>query len=257
MDIINNYEIEEITKETPTIKTFKLNGSIKAQPGQYVMVWIKGVDEIPISPSSLDPLKLTIQKVGLATESIFNLSPGDELGIRGPYGSSFIPRGENPIIIAGGCGMAPLLPLAKTLEDKNPTIALGAKNIDELLFKKKVEKIGKAMFATEDGSLGFKGFITDSIKGKLKKYDSIYSCGPEPMMFSLIKMLDRKEIENTFCQVSLHRYIKCGVGICGSCVIDPTGIRSCKEGPVFEIQELIDTDFGRYKRNASGKKEYF
>ncbi|OUJ18732.1 NAD(P)H-flavin reductase Mcr1 [Methanonatronarchaeum thermophilum] len=249
------FEIDDIVDETPNIKTFILDGSIDCEVGQYFMVWIPGSDEIPISPSIIDPTGLTVQKVGPATEDMFGLDVGDQVGIRGPYGNTFSLKGDRVLIVSGGCGGAPLLPLARELKKmgKELTIAVGGRTKDELLFRDKFKELGDLVVATEDGSEGCSGYITEPIMDLLDDFDAVYSCGPEPML--------KKIVENTpddvFIEVSLQRYVKCGVGVCGSCCMDPDGTRLCVEGPVFNKKELLGTEFGEYRRDGSGKKIKF
>ncbi len=105
--------IIEIVDETPTIKTFRLDTSswLRGMPGQFLMVWVRGVDEIPMTMSYEDCI--TVQKVGAATEAMFKLKEGDSLGIRGPYGNGWELVGDDILLISGGVGSAPLAPLAE------------------------------------------------------------------------------------------------------------------------------------------------
>ncbi|HDN65050.1 MAG TPA: dihydroorotate dehydrogenase electron transfer subunit, partial [Methanosarcinales archaeon] len=108
---------------------------------------------------------------------------------------------------------------------------------------------GEVVVATDDGSAGFHGRVTDLLdRGMANR--CIRSCGPEPMMYALLSMLGEQQRGNA--QFSLHRYIKCGLGICGACCIDPSGERACVDGPVFYGSELVDSEFGRYRRGADG-----
>lgn len=247
-----NYSIEKITKKTPSANNIHLGEAIRADPGQFFMVWIRGVDEIPISPSSLDPAILTVRKVGKATKKICNLNEGDKIGLRGPYGTSFEEIGNKTLLVAGGVGAAPLLPFAKKISENDLTIALGGINKKELLFEETFKELGNVLVSTEDGSKGYHGYITEALEEfDFNKFDSVYSCGPEPMMYKIFNRVKEKDI---FAQFSLHRYIKCGIGLCGSCCIDPGGDRMCKEGPVMNKEELKGTEFGEYKRDSCGKK---
>lgn len=238
--------ITKIVEETPTIKTFFLDTSFELIPGQFVMVWIRGVDEIPMALSYENAI--TVQKVGHATSSIFELGECDSLGIRGPFGNGFEMKKGKILLIAGGVGAAPLAPLSEIAVSSGSevTVLLGAKTEKELLFRKRFEASGNLEVATDDGTAGKHGFVTELIEAP-ESYDRIYCCGPEIMMK---KVLDRVNPEKA--QFSLHRYIKCGIGICGACCVD--GLRVCRDGPVFSGKVLKDTEFGIYKRNECGER---
>src|SRR3974390_2200207 len=106
-------EILEIVEETPTIRTFRLDtsGWLRGRPGQYLMVWARGVDEVPMTLSYDDGI--TVQAVGDASKAMFKLQKGDTVGIRGPYGNGWALVGEDILLISGGVGSAPLAPLAE------------------------------------------------------------------------------------------------------------------------------------------------
>ena len=114
------------------------------------MVWVPGVDEIPMALSS--PNSITVQNVGDATGSLFGMDTGGKLGIRGPFGNGFT-RGEKVLAIAGGVGAAPLLPLAKA--DCVMTLLLGARTETELLFVDQLDECTDVLIATDDGSQGY------------------------------------------------------------------------------------------------------
>jgi dihydroorotate oxidase B, electron transfer subunit (EC 1.3.3.1) len=247
--------IERIVRETPSIRTFRFSQEYSFRPGQFVMVWIPGVDEIPMALSS--PSSISVQKVGDATEALFSCVPGDAIGLRGPYGNSFPDKGEI-LAICGGIGAAPLLHLART--DRVHTFLLGARSEDELPFVDLLDECTNLLLATDDGSMGYEGRVTDLLDDRnlvdIKKFDAICCCGPEAMMKTVWDRLEAvDQVEKGY--FSLHRYMKCGIGICGSCCIDPAGSRVCTEGPVFRGDELKDGEFGRYTRDGSGRKRYF
>lgn len=126
----------KIKKETPSVKTFFFDREFPFEPGQFVMVWVPGVDEIPMALSSAN--SITVQKVGDATGAMFDLEPDAPLGIRGPFGNGFT-RGEKMLAIAGGVGAAPILPLARS--DCVMTMLLGARTEKELLFVDQLDEI--------------------------------------------------------------------------------------------------------------------
>jgi dihydroorotate dehydrogenase electron transfer subunit len=244
---VKNVEIAAIKTESKDVKTFFFDHSFHFVPGQYVMVWVRGVDEIPMSLSCANGI--TVKEVGEATAAMCALRVGSTLGIRGPFGNGF--RAANPpaLLVAGGVGAAPLAPLAEALRGNVLTI-LGAKTGDELLFTERFKSAGPLWITTDDGSVGHKGPTID-LMDTIEGYREIVSCGPERMMR---KVLDYATAAGVPSQFSLQRYIKCGVGLCGSCCIDPSGLRVCSDGPVFTGAQLRESDFGIYSRDATGRK---
>ncbi|MDD1702947.1 MAG: dihydroorotate dehydrogenase electron transfer subunit [Methanoregula sp.] len=242
--------ITDIRTETSSVKTFVFDKTFAFEPGQFVMVWVTGVDEIPMALSSSNTI--SVQKAGDATAAMFDLTVHEMLGIRGPFGNGFT-KGEKMLAIAGGVGAAPLLPLVRS--DCVMTMLLGARSESELLFVDQLDECTDVLIATDDGSLGQKGFVTDLMDDlNLAAYDRIAVCGPEPMMRAVHAKIDKLGFaEKT--EFSLHRYMKCGVGICGSCCIDPEGLRVCRDGPVFTGERLKKSEFGHYMRDASGRKK--
>jgi dihydroorotate dehydrogenase electron transfer subunit len=241
-----NAVIIKVVEETPTIRTFFFDTSFELIPGQFMMVWIRGVDEIPMALSYENAI--TVQKVGHATSALFELDECDSVGIRGPFGNGFDIKNGYILLVAGGVGAAPLAPLAEKArtEGAKVTTLLGAKTKDELLFRKRFEAAGEVRVATDDGSEGKHGYVIQLLDDE-KNYDQIYCCGPEPMMK---KVLDK--VTPTKSQFSLHRYIKCGLGICGACCVD--GLRVCKDGPVFTGDVINKTEFGMFRRNECGER---
>ena len=258
-------EIQEIKRESPTVKTFTFNDKLcaKAEPGQFVMVWIPGVDEIPMSLSSISPkglTSITVADVGEATRALHQRSRGDVLGVRGPYGNGFALSSGNVMIVGGGTGLVPLMPLTEKIvrPATKITFLLGAKTKDELLFldrvKQTLSKVNAEIIATtEDGSYGLEGVVTDQAEQKLAKerFDMIYACGPEQMMHKMFLLAERYD---TPLQASLERIMRCAIGLCGSCVIGK--FRVCKDGPVLTSEQLreVKDEFGRFKRDFQGRK---
>ncbi|MCD6154991.1 MAG: dihydroorotate dehydrogenase electron transfer subunit [Candidatus Verstraetearchaeota archaeon] len=237
----------------------------RAKPGQFIMVWIPGIDEIPMSLSRIGKCEIsfTVHRIGEATEKLHNMRIGDYIGVRGPYGTCFKKVDGNVLIVGGGTGMAPLMPLITEIaEDGNVKIAVinGGKTAKELLFINTLKemkhrgKIRKLIFTTNDGTMGIKGTAVDAARKICRewKIDEIYTCGPELMIKELIQVAKEHGIH---MQASLERYMKCAIGICGSCVLDPLGLRVCKDGPVFPLEILEKlTELGVYRRDASGRK---
>ncbi|MBN1134420.1 MAG: dihydroorotate dehydrogenase electron transfer subunit [Methanosarcinaceae archaeon] len=252
-----NSVIIKIVDDSPSIKTFFFDTSFDSSTaGQFVMVWVRGVDEIPMTLSYNNAI--TVQKVGDATSRLFELVEGDSVGIRGPFGKGFtLPEKDNRIlVVAGGVGAAPLAPLVEYAKDLGAkvTTVLGARNAYELVFKNRFFAVGTLHITTDDGSEGRKGFVTDALNElDVLGYDRIYTCGPEVMMVKVFDILqDAGALDRA--EFSLHRYFKCGIGVCGACCMDTSGIRVCKDGPVFNGMQLVGSEFGKYKRSASGQR---
>jgi len=259
MNIPKITNITETKTENKDVKTFTFEYPKRIIPGQFFMIWIPGVDEIPMSVSYIekDIKGITFRKVGEATNALFDLGRGDKIGIRGPYGNGFKINGKRILFVGGGTGVAMLAPAVEEARINNisSTIIIGVKNSSELFFEDRFKKCGAEIhISTDDGSKGYNGFSTDLADELLnkEKFTSVLTCGPEIMMKNL---LDR--CKNISFQASLERYMKCGVGVCSQCCIGE-GLRVCVEGPVFDGKTLKNIeDFGVYKRDASGKKIRF
>ncbi len=256
-------QIREIQDETEDVRTLFFDYDLNAKPGQFILLWIPGCDEKPFSVSSQNEIGfgLTIAKVGKFTDRLFRLKAGDKIGIRGPYGSSFTFRGKNLLLVAGGMGIAPLNFFFQEARANNfnVDIVMGARTGDNAVFFKRFETPQlyheyDALLSTDDGSAGHKGFSTDLLEKTLgnKNIDTVYTCGPEKMLERVIRITDSFGVG---CQVSLERYMKCAIGICGQCCIDPSGARVCVEGPVFDKEQVREfIEFGKYKRDKSGRR---
>jgi len=252
--------IQKIVRENPSVKTFVFRDELcgKGTPGQFVMVWIPGVDEVPMSLSTIEKNRcsITVAKVGEATKALHKMKEGDLIGLRGPFGKGFsLVKGE-VLIVGGGTGLSPLAVLAEKLSKigTHATFLLGAKTKSELLFLDRVSKVSaNVLAATDDGSFGLKGLVTKHAEKTLaeNRFNMVYACGPEPMM---VKMLSLTKKYNMHLQVSLERLMRCAVGLCGSCVI---GVyRVCRDGPVFTDKQLeeVKEEFGKFKRDFDGRK---
>jgi len=252
-------KITEVKTENKDVKTFMFEYPKKMIPGQFFMIWIPGVDEIPMSVSHIDKdvKGITFRKVGEATNALFDLGKGDKIGIRGPYGNGFKINGKRILFVGGGTGVAMLAPAVEGagINNISSTIIIGVKNSSELFFEDRFKKCGAEIhISTDDGSKGYKGFATDLADELLskEKFTSVLTCGPEIMMKSLLDLC-----RNIPFQASLERYMKCGVGICSQCCIGE-GLRVCVEGPIFDGKTLRNIeDFGVYKRDAAGRKTRF
>lgn len=255
------FTVRKVIQEAPNLKTYVFEHALRAKPGQFVMVWVPGVDEVPMSVGWVTDTEfhLGIANAGDCTKVIFErIREGDKLGIRGPYGTAFtLPEGAKKIaVIGGGYGTPPLLNLAQRAAAQGVKVhaILGARSKDYLIYEKAFKKLGCTVkTATDDGSEGHKGYCTDVLEkaAAKEKYDCIYTCGPELMMVKVAQMAEDNGIPS---QVSLERYMKCGFGVCGQCCMDGTGIRLCKDGPVIAGEAALRLpEFGKYTRSASGR----
>jgi len=258
-------KIEKVVQESSLVRTFFFNDKLcaKGKPGQFIMVWLPGFDELPMSISSAHPnglASITVANVGEATKLLHEKEKGDIVGVRGPFGNSFKLVEGNVLLVGGGTGIAPLAFLAEKLFELKVKMSflLGAKTKEELLFMSKIEstlsRTGKGIFAsTEDGSYGHKGVVTELVEETLakEKFDAIYACGKELMLFKIFMLAEKHE---TLLQASLERLMRCAIGLCGSCIIGK--YRVCADGPIFTSKQLreVKDEFGRFKRDFDGKK---
>ncbi|MCK9611869.1 MAG: dihydroorotate dehydrogenase electron transfer subunit [Bacteroidales bacterium] len=219
-------------------------------PGQFVEVKINNNHDVflrrPISIHQVDYEKnilyLLIKVVGKGTQTLSKLKAGDTLNIIYPLGNTFTYEGVKKALLAGGgCGIAPMLYLAAFLHKNNieTDILLGGRTSEDILEEEEFEKYGKVFVATDDGSLGEKGFLTKhSVFENLSSYDRLYCCGPTPMMKVMAGIATEKNID---CEVSLENLMACGIGACLCCVTATTEGHKCvcTEGPVFNTKQLI------------------
>jgi len=250
-------KIEKITVESPKVKSFylKVNSLETPLPGQFLMVWLPGAEEVPMSVSDAGGgfIRISVSRKGPTTARFHELERGDHLYLRGPFGNGFSLKGRSHLLIGGGDGAFPLIYALKVLSNmgKRGLYAVGAKKGSELLFVGEARRLGKLYVATEDGSSGHPGLVSELLGELLakEKFDSILTCGPERMMYEVVRRGLKEKIP---VQASLERYMKCGFGVCGSCVLDPIGVCVCIDGPVFDGRLLLKTDFGKWKRDPSG-----
>jgi len=228
-------------------------------PGQYVMIWNPEAEEVPMSLAGLGEdggVSVVVRPVGESTEALCGMSAGDKIGVRGPFGNGYTVQGNAPLLVAGGTGAASLKPLAEEMTAKGlePTFVLGARNRDQLLLKERLEGLlgDRLLTATDDGSHGYRGYASSyavQLMGE-REFDMVYTCGPEIMMAAVFKGAEERGIP---MQASLDRYIKCAVGLCGSCGLGP--YRVCKDGPVFTSEQLreVRDEFGKRRMDPSGR----
>jgi len=245
-------KIEEKQVESREFATLFFNYALPFKPGQFIMVWIPGIDEKPytISYHEKDRFAITIEAKGIFSQKAVTLEKGDLIGIRGPFGNGFDIKSDTAVaVIAGGCGMAPLATLVEKL-DKNIIFIHGARSKEYILYPDRFDN--ERLFCTDDGSFGRKGLVTELLENEItlgKHFDMVYTCGPEIMMHAVFNICEKYHIP---CQVSLERYMRCGFGVCGACVCGKQVV--CKDGPVFASSALRDIkDFNTKALLKSGK----
>jgi dihydroorotate dehydrogenase electron transfer subunit len=234
--------IVSMTDESAKVRTFVLDLSLEAEPGQFVMVWLPGLDEKPFSLTRADPVTLTVARVGPFSAAIHALTAEDRLWLRGPLGQPFTlpePRSAIPdqrlLLIGGGYGVAPMFFLAERAlaAGWTATMVIGARTAAEVVFASRFAALGiPVVITTDDGSLGQQGVATDAAERLLEqaRYQALYACGPEPML-DAAEVLARRH--NLPAQLSYERYMRCGFGVCGSCAQD--GWLVCRDGPVRQV----------------------
>lgn len=237
--------IRAIETDNYRTKTFVLDARLDALPGQFVMAWLPRFDEKPFSLVAADPVTLMVTAVGPFTRLLHQKQPGDSLWIRGPFGRGF--RVERPglrlALVGGGYGVAPLLWLARTqlgqaagLTAASLTAVIGARSADDLLYAGRFAGLPRGtaslelLLCTEDGSAGAAGLVTDALAPRLAagQIDLICACGPHGMLAALDRLGAAHGVPR---QLSWEAYMRCGIGICGSCEQD--GRLLCLDGPVL------------------------
>lgn len=234
----------------------------KAEPGQFVNMRLSE-NSLPLlrRPLSIHRIKganidFLYEVLGPGTEILAQKKSGEYLDVIGPLGNGFnytlyAKRYTLPILVAGGMGVAPLIFLAEKLmklkEQRGKSkvlVLIGAKAKSQILCEKEFRDLGCwVKIATDDGSKGFKGKVTDLLKNILPlatsdKRFAIYACGPHPMLKEVAALSKRYNIP---AQISIEAHIACGIGACLGCVVNTREgyKRVCKEGPVFKAEEII------------------
>jgi len=244
----------EVVQHAPGLKSLYFEQPFEAQPGQFVNLWIPGVDEKPFSVSNLagGRMEISIKAYGAFSTRLIESKPGDWLGVRGPFGKGFRLEPDG-LLVAGGIGLAPIRFLSKRLEAAGLAhrTVIGLRSKDDLIFP--AEYAGAALMS-EDGSVGGKGLVTVRVEELIaeRRPSVVYGAGPEKMLLAVRDLADRFEVPY---QLSFERYVKCGFGLCGQCCLDGEGLRVCCEGPVFTREELAKiTELGKPHRTASGRR---
>lgn len=220
-------------------------------PGQFAQLRIDGSADTflrrPISIHYVDYEKnevwFLVQVKGAGTQWLASLQPGNLLNVVLPLGNGFtMPSDaqERYLLVGGGVGVAPLLYMGRRIKDMGgePVFLLGARSGADLLQQDLFASLGQVYVTTEDGSLGEKGFVTQHSILQQQCFSRICVCGPKPMMVAVARYAHTAGIP---CEVSLENMMACGVGACLCCVedIEEKGhVCVCKEGPVFDINQL-------------------
>jgi len=227
--------LEKVLNSDCDFKILETNEAVQADPGQFVFAWIPGVGEKPFSVMNDDPFTLGVLERGKFTKQLNSLKEGNSFYVRGPYGKGLdVPEDSDVVLVGGGCGIAGVyLPAKKLSRTSNITSILAAKDANHLAYLKEFEKYGEVRIATEDGSLGKKGLVTDLMSDMDFKRDTYFvNCGPKAMVDAILP-LELKVSTPERVYSSLDYMTRCGVGICGSCS-DEKGRRTCIEGPFMK-----------------------
>lgn len=248
--------IKRVVQECYDTRSLVFDWDAPARPGQFVMVWVPGIDEIPMSLSCTDPTekRITVKAIGEATRRLHELKEGDPLRIRGPFGNGFdisADRGEL-LIIGGGVGTAAVMPAVKA---SGMDAIIAARSSRDVILADEARGSAAVRIATDDGSEGFHGNAVQLMKEMFaeKRYDCVLACGPEVMLWFTYRACEELDVD---CQLSLERYMKCGAGVCGCCVMDDA--RVCRDGPVFSRDRIAGlSEFGKSRRDECGRTVRF
>lgn len=222
----------------------------QAEPGQFVTVAVTdqvapllrrpfGVADVNKEAGSIT---LVYRLLGEATHLLSELKPKAEVNLMGPLGHGFSLAAKNPLLVGGGMGLAPLHFLAGTFGSRPVDVLMGGKTSSELFWQERFQDKAEHIFlTTDDGTAGTKGTVLAKLPELLAtgSYDCVYVCGPVPMMKAVVEEVNKTTIP---CQVSLEKYMACGLGACLSCSCGGIGkrLKVCTDGPVFWAQEVAE-----------------
>ena len=211
---------------------------INIQAGEFVFLWVPGLGEKPFSALADDPFQLAVIDVGTFTHELMDLAVGTQVYVRGPHGIAATPPEDAKIMaVAGGTGLAAVYQLARDFG--NAEVFTGARTAERLYYLEECQKIAQVHVATDDGSQGYKGVVTELLRSRLQEMSEaeldklvFYNCGPAPMVHAAAA------VQREFCKdhqiySAIDYLTKCGVGICGACA-SPDGRRICVDGPFMQ-----------------------
>ena len=208
-------------------------------------------------------VSFVVAEHGAGTRWLVRQRAGDSLDLVGPLGNPFpIPSGPAPaVLVGGGYGSAPLLPLAQALLDNDSPVefVLGAATADRLYGELAAKRMaGQVTVTTDDGSAGEKGLVTDVLPEAIERINAeiVYACGPMPMLAAVGAIARHKAIR---AQVAVEESMACGIGVCMTCVLPVRGkdgksrfVRSCVDGPVFDALDVRWNDVGHLPPDLVG-----
>lgn len=255
--LMETVPVLEIIDHGPGVHSFYFEQKFDVKAGQFVNVWLPEVDEKPFSVSRVanGRIEVSVKAYGPFTQKLMHVKVGEYLGVRGPFGNGFKLH-DHALLVGGGIGIAPLRILADELQaaGKRFVNLLGAAGEHELIFKEDFQQQAAGFYYTDDGSYGKKGLVTEDLETIIQSQNIkfVYAAGPEIMFVALKPKLDRLGLPYEFC---MERYMKCGIGICGQCVLDDSGVRLCVEGPVLNQEDLKQvSELGMPHRDATGRR---
>ncbi|MBI2939837.1 MAG: FAD/NAD(P)-binding protein [Chloroflexi bacterium] len=253
--------VQRETGDTATIALRPPDGDgFVFQPGQFNMLYLFGVGEVPISVSGAsdrsDAVEHTIRSVGTVTRGLTVLRPGDWVGLRGPFGRGWPldeAKGRDLVIVAGGLGLAPLRPairhvLAHRADYRHVAVLYGTRTPADLLFRRELERwrgrLDWDVLVTVDradptwrGNIGVVPRLIGQVERVLEPANTVaFLCGPEIMMRFTERELRQRGIPPERIYLSLERNMKCAIAMCGHCQYGPLFI--CKDGPVFPYSQI-------------------
>ncbi len=229
-------------------------------PGQFNMLYIFGVGEVPISisgdPAQPLPVVHTVRAVGSVTRAMTALTPGAVVGVRGPFGRGWpldVAKGHDVVIVAGGIGLAPLRPAVYAIlrhrDDYGRVVLLyGARTPGDMLFRRELERwrgrfdidVLVTVDRGDEDWRGHVGVVTTLFRQAERLFDPSQAialiCGPEIMMRFTVREFQNRDVPDERIYISMERNMKCAVGFCGHCQFGPEFI--CKDGPVFTYAQI-------------------
>ncbi len=256
------WTIQSVAQETFDTFTLSLQatngGSGAFRPGQFSMLWVPAVGELPISisgdPTVTGTLTYTVRSVGQATNALVSRAAGQQVGVRGPFGKGWpveAAKGNDVVVVAGGIGLAPLRPVIYHVlrhrdEYGKLIILYGARSPRDILYRKELvswdrQKDTNVLSTVDHAGISWRGHV--GVVTTLFKFlrlqpsrTTAMICGPEIMMRMVARELAHRGVSDQDVYLSMERNMKCAVGFCGHCQWGPHFI--CKDGPVFSYRQI-------------------